>query len=68
MSNAKYSIGIKQILFITTTHKQLYKLGGKKVCKANESPQNRQTAGSMQCIDAHKKYKGKKQRKPASET
>ncbi len=37
MINAdEYSIGIKQILFITTTHKQSYETGGKKpVCKAS---------------------------------
>ena len=29
MINAEYSIGIKQILFITTTHKQSYETGGK---------------------------------------
>ncbi len=29
MIKAEYSIGIKQILFITTTHKQSYETGGK---------------------------------------
>ena len=55
MINAEYSIGIKQILFITTTYKQSYDTGGKKrVCKASESPQDRETAGSTQRIDAYK--------------
>ena len=58
MINAEYSIGIKQILFITTTHKQSYETwgggGGEWVCKASESPQDGETAGSTQRIDAYK--------------
>ena len=54
MINAEYSIGIKQILFITTTHKQSYETGKKQVCEASESPQDLETAGSTQRIDAYK--------------
>ena len=52
MINAEYNIGIKQILFITTTHKQSYETWG--ACKASESPQDRETADSTQRIDAYK--------------
>ena len=56
MINAEYSIGIKQILFITTTYKQSYETGEKNrsVKPANHHAQDRETAGSTQRIDAYK--------------
>ncbi len=58
MINAEYSIGIKQILFITTTHKQSYETGGKNgsALKASESPEDRETAGSTRNASTPTKY------------